>query len=211
MLVVNRTKIRNSLSDTIHALAKTQESNRNPSPEGLPPVFGEVIAYIPLVHAVFISCKDHVPSLQDEESAEEVRSILEHCKNKATRLDDIFQNVIGRPDAKEHYRTVAQGDRFEVLMKEILQNMIKLARTPPFIEVVGSKIEKLEEALRKVNAVPCSLPEAPPSSDNFHNTGAGFINANTGNGTQNNNNGGGFQFNGDVHGLGFSRNGSGRQ
>lgn len=210
MLGINRTKIRNSLSDTIHALAKTEESNRNPSPEGLPPVFDEIIAYIPLVHAIFISCKDRVPSLLDEESAEEVRSILEHCKNKAIRLDDIFQDVIGRPDAKEHYRTAAQGDRFEVLMKEILQNMIKLARNPPFTEVVGSKIEKLEEVLQKVNAIPSSLPEATSSYD-FHNTGAGIINANTGNGTQNNNNGGGFQFNGAVHGLGYSRNGSGRR
>lgn len=203
----NRTQIRNSLSDAIHTLSKTEESHENPT-EDLPPVFGNISAHIPLVQAVFTSCKNHIKtwSAQDEQSTNEVGRILVQCNEKVTRLDDIFQSVIDSSDAVQQYPRVAQGIGLEILMRDILQNAIELARSPLFAKAneIGSQIEELGEALRQINMIPSSLPKV---SHKFHNSGSGSMHVNTGSGSQNNNTGKGFQFNGPVNGLNIARNG----
>ncbi|KAJ5743752.1 hypothetical protein N7533_008622 [Penicillium manginii] len=203
----NRTQIKNSLGDVIHTLSKTEETHESPA-KNLPPVFGNTAAHIPLVQAVFASCKNHVKtwSSQDDESAEDVSRILIQCNKKVTRLDEIFQNVTDSSDAVQQYSRVAHGVGLEVLMRDILSNTIELARSPVFATapVLRSQIEELQEALRKVHMIPSSLPKA---SHQFHNSGSGSMNVNTGGGSQNNNTGKGFQFNGPVNGLNIARNG----
>lgn len=207
MLSPNRTRIRNSLSDAINTLSKTEETHENPT-EDLPPVFGNISAHIPLVQTVFTSCKSRVKtwSAQDEQSTDEVGRILVQCNQKVTRLDEIFQAVIDSPDAARQYPRVAQGIGLEILMRDVLQLAIELARAPLFAKdnAIVSQIGELQEALRKVNMIPSSLPKV---SHQFHNSGSGSMNVNNGSGVQNNSTGKGFQFNGTVHGLSIPRNG----
>ena len=186
---------------TISALQATQESSGSHNSENLPPVFGAVTKWIPPIQKLFETCKDHLNlAILDEGYFEDVSSTMEICKTKATRLDEIFYEVIRSSDAKERYQAIAKGDQLEDLMKIILRHAIQLSRSSTFTDVAGTQVEYLEEALRVFMAIPKSLPEDGPRYS-FHNSGHGRMNVNTGTAPQNNNNSSGYQFNGPIHGF----------
>jgi protoheme ferro-lyase len=170
--------------------------------EDLPKVFHEVTRHIPLVQNHFTTFKEHiVRSKPNEESIQAASALVKVCRDKAKRLEEIFDEVISSSDpAKEgQYRKFAKGDRLEDLMKVILRNVILLAEEPLFADVTSSQVDDLKKALSEMAAIPASLPE-DETSYSFHNSGNGWMNVNTGTAPQNNNNNSsGYQFNGAIH------------
>ncbi|KAE8141491.1 hypothetical protein BDV38DRAFT_188904 [Aspergillus pseudotamarii] len=202
-MLTSEVDIKRLFSGTISALQAIQESSGSHTLENLPSVFGKVAKWIPTAQEFFESCKKHLsPAALNKGSLEDLSTAMEVCKGKAIRLDEIFYVVIRSSDASEEYQTVAKEDRLEDLMKAIFEHMIQLAKNPPFSEVVGSEVDRLEEGLRVLMAIPASL-SGKRSSYLFHNSGDGWINVNTGTAPQNNNNSSGYQFNGLIHRLQF--------
>ncbi|KAJ5718811.1 hypothetical protein N7488_004457 [Penicillium malachiteum] len=201
MATFDQDQARRALSHASFKFCEAQQTSlRIPHTKDIPPVFIEVAPCLPLVQGVCDIIKDHVIATQIEASFQDDRPAIEGCKDKATQLDEIFQQVIGRADARQQYRKVASGCRLEDVMKVILEHQIELAMIPTFKDVVSSKVDGLKEALAKVQEIPDSLPDEA-SSYSFRNEGNGWMNVNTGRGPQYNNNGTGNQFNGPIHGL----------
>ncbi|KAJ5159343.1 uncharacterized protein N7500_008994 [Penicillium coprophilum] len=166
----------------------------------LPTVFSEVAEFIPLVQKVSETCMGHIKTIQDTDSLQDLRPAVEGCTEKAAQLDKMFLHVIGASDAQQQYRMVAKGDRLEHVMEAILEHMTELATSSLFVDVAGTSVDELKEALRKVKGMADSLPNEE-SSYSFYNSGSGWMNVNTGTAPQNNNNGSGYQFNGPIHGF----------
>lgn len=201
MSTFSREQARRLLSRLIFILQEAQHTSIGiTTTNNLPAVFNGAAEFISLVQNVSEICIGHITAIQDNNSLQDVRPAIEGCTEKAAQLDEMFHHVIGASDAQEQYRMVAKGDRLEHVMKAILEHMTELATSSLFADVVGTKIDELKEALRKVKAIPDSLPEEE-SSYSFYNSGSGWMNVNTGTAPQNNNNSSGYQFNGPIHGF----------
>ncbi|KAJ5738168.1 hypothetical protein N7493_001323 [Penicillium malachiteum] len=201
MTTFDQEQTRRALSHASFALHEAQQTSlRIPHTKDLPSVFNEIAPCLPLVQGVCDICKNYVAAFQNDVSIQDIRPTIDGCKDKAVKLDEIFQQVIGSTDARKKYREVASGCPLEDVMKVILEHEIELATTLPFKDVLGPKVDELKETLVKVQAIPVSLVDEK-SSYSFRNEGDGWMNVNTGTGPQHNNNGSGNQFNGPIHGL----------
>jgi hypothetical protein len=98
-------------------------------------------------------------------------------------LYDIFDKVISQGDGSKQarYRSVAgKGERVEVLMKEILQGILVVAKEP----VIGQQLfAAMQKALQDVSRIPPSLEDEAGNS--FHNYGSGPQSVHLGQGDMN--------------------------
>ncbi|RYP06064.1 hypothetical protein DL765_009636 [Monosporascus sp. GIB2] len=167
---------------------------------GLPGAFRDVAQRLPLVKETLRTASGRLnTNSPDERFYKTMRPIVDGCKDKAIRLEEIFRKVIPQADAPrmERYflavRTLGKGSRVEMLMKGILEDVQLLAGNHVMKLATKSELGKLVEATKEVSAISPSLP-AGTLDPGINNFGSGPQNVNTGNGTQNNNNGLGQQF-----------------
>ncbi|KAJ2975524.1 hypothetical protein NQ176_g5474 [Zarea fungicola] len=168
---------------------------------GLPPNFKPVATKLPLVSQLLESAETYVKAEADDALTVTFTPVLKDCKEKATQLQQIFDNVIpAEGDSRiERYfkaaRTIGKGGRVETLMKGILDNLQLLTTKFP-----GSASErgqnKLIEAIKEVEELEPSLPDGFENAPSFAHYGSGAQNVNTGLGSQYNNNSTGSQNNG---------------
>ncbi|KAK0719663.1 hypothetical protein B0H67DRAFT_642995 [Lasiosphaeris hirsuta] len=110
----------------IDAIAKIYNAANDAS--GLPQAFRDVTARLPLIRQILqtISKDDANP---DEEWCKAKMPVLQCCKYRITKLEEIFKDVIPQGDAsrKERYvlatRALGKGDMVESLMKSILEDL----------------------------------------------------------------------------------------
>jgi hypothetical protein len=110
----------------------------------------------------------HVPL--DDASAKAIEPIITGCKEKANALLAIFQKIDNRrKDAKdgwvlEFYRTtvipLGKAHRVEVLMKDILEGLKKLAINQLFKTATQSQMAGLEKAIQALSEVEPSMPDS---------------------------------------------------
>jgi len=175
---------------------------------GLPPAFRDVSKRIPLIQDTLRAAETRLNKCdQAEDFYKAMKFTLECCKDKAERLQKIFQTVTPRDGTPrfERYvqatRTLGKGNRVETLMKGILEDVQLLTGNHAVKAATEAQVKELQNALQEISAIPLSLPEDEPSSYTFYNSGEGRINVNTGGAPQNNNNSSGYQFNGPIHGF----------
>lgn len=106
----------------------------------------------------------------DDASAKAIEPIITGCKEKANALLAIFQKIDnGRKDAKDglllefYRRTViplGKAHRVEVLMKNILEGLKKLAMNQLFKTATQSQIAGLEKAIQALSEVEPSVPDS---------------------------------------------------
>ncbi|CAI4215628.1 unnamed protein product [Parascedosporium putredinis] len=123
----------------------------------------------------FHDVADRLPSPRIPSDCEAMRPVTEACKEKATRLEKIFEKVAPQPDDSrfERYRSVARvmgkGSRVEALMKGILADLQLLAQSFGVRAVTAEQLdEKLSKAIRELAEAKPSLPEEEVSVSQFH-------------------------------------------
>lgn len=165
---------------------------------------------VELVVGTLRIAKTHIlKSTPDEKSCKEIKPTVERCKEKASRLENIFHQVVPQASTPrpERYRlavtALGKGNRVETLMKGMLEDVKLLAGNQAVKAATEAEIGKLVKAIEELVAMPPSLSEDTPGNS-INNYGSGTVNANTGEGTQNNNTGSGKQFNGQYQYFGDS-------
>lgn len=168
---------------------------------GLPPNFKTVSTKLPLVSKLLDDAERYVDSNIDNAFTTTFIPVLKDCKDKATRLQQLFEKVIPTDgDSRiarysKVARTIGKGGRVETLMKGILDNLQLL--TLKFPEVTSARGQtNLTEAIKQVEKLDPSLPDGFEDIPSFAHYGSGAQNINTGPGSQYNNNGMGNQNNG---------------
>ncbi|KAI7766967.1 hypothetical protein LZL87_013944 [Fusarium oxysporum] len=133
---------------------------------GLPPAFNEVSKRIPLVRSILVAADKYIRQDNlNEESCKAMRSIVEGCEHKAKKLEGIFQKVLPGEDASraERYlkalKTVGKGDRVELLMKGMLEDVQLLASNHGMETVTTSDLEQITEAIKEISSMPPSAQE----------------------------------------------------
>jgi hypothetical protein len=152
--------------------------------QGLPAAFREVAQRLPLVQNILGNAKVRAEGGQvDDKASKAAKSILEPCKSRVKKLEEIFQKVIpqeGSSRLDRYYkavRTLGKGGKVETLMRGILDDLNPLS--VQYGMETGDHVEKLKEALKAVSALEPSVPDHV-----FDETG--YTNNKLGSGTQNN-------------------------
>jgi hypothetical protein len=152
--------------------------------QGLPAAFREVAQRLPLVQNILNNAKARADDGQvDDEASRGATSILEACKGRAQKLEEIFRKVVpqeGGSRLDRYYRaarTLGKDSKVEMLMKGILDDLNLLS--VQFGMETEVHIQKLEEAIKTVSALEPSVPDHVFDQSSY-------INNNLGAGTQNN-------------------------
>ena len=152
--------------------------------QGLPAAFREVAERLPVVQNILANAKARAESGQiDDEASKAAKAILEPCDSRVKGLNEIFRKVMpqeGDSRLDRYYkaaRTLGKGDKVEMLMKGILDDL-NLLSVQCGIET-GDHVEKLKEAIKEISALQPSVPDHI-----FDETS--YTNNNLGSGTQNN-------------------------
>ena len=134
---------------------------------GLPAAFREVAQRLPLVQTILGNAKVRAEGGQvDDEASKAAKSILEPCKSRVKKLEEIFRKVIpqeGGSRLDRYYkaaRTLGKDGKVETLMKGILDDL-NLLSVQCGMET-GVHVEKLKEAIKAVSAL-----------ENYNNLGHG--------------------------------------
>lgn len=143
---------------------------------GLPEAFHDVADRLPLAQDTLKVIETYISERNAQnDSCEAMRPVTEACKEKATRLEKIFEKVAPQPDDSrfERYRSVARvmgkGSRVEALMKGILADLQLLAQSFGVRAVTAEQLdEKLSKAIRELSEAKPSLPEEEVSVSQFH-------------------------------------------
>ena len=112
------------------------------------------------------------------------KDVVEGCKTKAKKLDELFQKVIPGDGASraERYRsairTLGKGSRVETLMKGMLVDVQLLAINHGMTTVTDTQRKEVAESIKEVAALPPSIPEhaVEPNSLTAIHSGSGSIN-----------------------------------
>jgi len=179
--------------------------------QGLPQAFREVAARLPLVQDVLQTVAKQVnKSHIDDGSYEAMKTLLESCKSKASALETVLQKTISPPEASrlERYylavKSLGKGNRVEILMKGILQDMQLLVGNNALKAASESQVQTLLTAVEELSTIPPSAPDED-GSHIYLNYGSGPQAINN-DGTQNINTGSGHQFNAPIQTLQLGKN-----
>lgn len=166
---------------------------------GIPEAFRDAFTRLPLVRETLQTALQNFETSDPDDSLyQAIKPVLDGCKRKASRLEELFRKVIPSASASrmEQYlravRTLGKGSLVESLMQGILRDVQLLATNSVMNLATDEQLEELARAEDEVSAIPPSLP--PQTLSGISNSGPGIQNVNTGGGTQNNNNGSGQQF-----------------
>lgn len=135
--------------------------------QGLPNAFREFAARLPLVHTILVLAKQHIEGDAHKESYDGAKDVVEGCKDKAKKLEELFQKVVPTDGASraERYRlavkSLGKGHRVETLMKEMLEDVQLLAINHSMATVTDTQLKEVDDAIKEVAALPPSIPEHP--------------------------------------------------
>ncbi|WYZ43988.1 hypothetical protein EsH8_VII_000424 [Colletotrichum jinshuiense] len=197
-------QVTRSIRDAVTAIGNTEEVYASlEDGADLPNAFHEVAKALPTAQEALTSIKSYIsknkpkpgPENEDDKSvAKKEKEAAEKVQTRAEKLYNIFDAVIPPGDGPRvaRYRSAAsKGGRVEVLMKEILDGILVIAKPPA---VTQDQVNSLKDALQAVSKIPPSLDDEAANS--FNNYGTGPQSIHLGHGDQNINTGSGMMFNG---------------
>lgn len=152
--------------------------------QGLPEAFREVAGRLPIVENILNAARQSIREGKvDDDSCKGVKPVVEACKAKAKKLEEVFLKVIpgdGASVRKRYYKAVkalGKGSEVENLMKGMLEDIQLLACEHGMKTATKAQQEQIIKAITEVSAISPSVPE-----HEFQETG--FTNTNSGSGTQ---------------------------
>ena len=132
--------------------------------QGLPEAFREVGVRLPFVERILASAEIHFEkTATDTDSLEAARKLLESCKIKLQRLNELFKKVVPTDGASraDRYlsaaRTLGKGSRVESLMSGILVDIRLLA--DDYNLTPSKEKDELAKAVQEIAALKPSIPE----------------------------------------------------
>ncbi|KAH7302822.1 hypothetical protein B0I35DRAFT_501667 [Stachybotrys elegans] len=147
--------------------------------KGLPKAFQSVSDDLPLVEAILKSARDELSRQNSlaEDVKRSINTIIKRCHDNAQKLNTIFEKIKGKEqqeskDGKEwsvteFYRNtlrsfgrLAKAHKVENLMKDLLQDLKKMALMQIFKTATAAQIEKVEKALLELENVEPSVPDS---------------------------------------------------
>jgi N-terminal domain on NACHT_NTPase and P-loop NTPases len=189
-----------SIIAIIQAISSTHKAIQHL--KDLPKEFNEVNQNLPLVQDTLGLVLDQLEVVDlDESSKKAIGPIVSGCKEKAKKLQDIFEKVRNDEDGSvlDFYRAIlhrlGKAHRVETLMQGILKGLKAVAINQLFRTATQSQVAKLEEAIDKLSRVESSVPDSDFDSFGTHinqnvaeggtgnqavNTGDGSMRANFG-------------------------------
>jgi len=195
---------------TISSLKSIEEVHCDASDaESLPPAFPAVAKHLRVVYDALETAQKQIRQRNDDSTCGEMKPTAAECKEKASRLEGVFLQVV--PSAvdkrKESYReavheaSTGKDNRVEVIMKGIIEDVRLLLMVDEEMKTAAAlQLGTLAEAMREVSTIPLSLPVENPASG-IHNYGPGPQNVNLGGGSQYNNYRGQQFVGGTFHGF----------
>jgi hypothetical protein len=160
---------------------------------GLPAAFEEVAGRLPIVQNILRTAHQQIKAGEvDEETCKGMQPIVEACKEKAERLQQLFQKVLPAENARrmERYRkavkTIGKGSRVESWMKGMLVDVQLLASDHGIKTATKAEVEEIAKAITEVSALPPSTDEQSPYGKSYTNIneGEGTIISHQGEGNQ---------------------------
>ena len=152
--------------------------------KGLPEAFREVAGRLPVVESILGSAKQNIEEKGvNNDSRKGVENIVKACKEKAEKLQELFNKVVSGEGASrvERYCKAAKvpgkGHKVEKLMQGILDDVNILIGEKGINSATKAQQEQILKAVNEIAAVAPSVPE-----QEFQQTG--FTNSNSGSGTQ---------------------------
>lgn len=145
----------------------------------LPRTFHQTAETLPLVEDTLRIAQGYIDKLEStEESCKAMKRILEGCKTKTEKLQNIFGEIAPQPDDSRFasYRKVARalgkGSRVEALMDGVLRDVTALVQNHGIKTVTDESLGKMAKAMEDLSALPPSLePEDEPSHINHYGSG----------------------------------------
>lgn len=102
----------------------------------------------------------------DDESCKAMNPVVTACKDKAEKLDKLFQKVLPHDTASrlDRYfsaaKTLGKGGRVETLMKGILEDIHLLASNHAMGAATTNQVDEIAKAIRDVSGIESSIPES---------------------------------------------------
>ncbi|KAF7547354.1 hypothetical protein G7Z17_g7786 [Cylindrodendrum hubeiense] len=147
----------------------------------LPRTFHQTAETLPLVEDTLQTAKGYMDEHDlPEESRKAMKHILEGCKSKVGKLQQIFEEISPQPEDSRFasYRKVAcalgKGSRVETLMDGILKDVTTLVQNHGIKAVTKNEFEVLTKAIQDLKALPSSLM-AEDSPAKVSHSGSGDI------------------------------------
>ena len=149
--------------------------------KGLPEAFREVAGRLPIVESILGSAKQNIEEKGiNNDSRKGVEDMVKACKEKAEKLQELFDKVVPGEGASrvERYRKAAnvpgKGHKVEKLMQGILEDVNLLAGEKGINSASKTQQEQILKALRDIAAVAPSVPEQEFQQTGFTNSNYGF-------------------------------------
>ena len=152
--------------------------------KGLPEAFREVAGRLPIVESILGSAKQNIEEKGvKNDSRKGVENTVKACKEKAEKLQELFNKVVPGEGASrmERYRMAlkvpGKGHKVEKLMQGILEDVNLLMGEKSINSAGKAQQEQILKAIKEIAAVAPSVPEQEIQQ-------TGFTNSNYGSGTQ---------------------------
>ena len=124
-----------------------------------------VASRLPIVLDILNSTQQSIETRSiNENSCKAIKSVAGGCKEKAKKLDEIFQQICPEDDAlrlERYYkavRTIGKGNKVENLMQGILGDVQLLTCEYGIKTADQTRIEQVSAAIREVADLPSSAP-----------------------------------------------------
>ncbi|KAH8683239.1 SesA protein [Tricladium varicosporioides] len=175
----------------------------------LPEAFREVAQRLPLVRDTLQTTEGrlHLQKFDgDKDTYAAIKPTIESCKDRAERLRNILQEVVGQPDDSRlaryrlAVRRLGKESKVEELMRGMLEDVQLLGANQAVKGVGEDKVNEITSAIQALAKVPSSVSDGGGSVFNYQGTGDQINN--TGSGTQNINKGKGQQYIGHTISFG---------
>lgn len=191
-----------SVIQIIEATKRVYDAARDA--QGQPEVFRQVAARLPLVIKILNSASVRAQVL-DKTAQEELKPILESCKQKAENLKQISQKVAPKNDDKwydrcEKFVGVLRTHRVERLMEGILKDIHVLACEKLMGTATDAEVKEIKEAMKEMKDTPSSLQDETGDALQQHHSGSGHNFGATGGAVQNIHHGTGHQYHHQIAG-----------
>ncbi|OBT83368.1 hypothetical protein VE02_08363 [Pseudogymnoascus sp. 03VT05] len=146
--------------------------------KGQPEAFRQVHARLILVIGILDRARERA-QIVDETTQEALEPILESCKAKAEKLNEIFQ-VIRKDDDKWYDRykttlgTLGEEYKVECLMEEILKDIQVLVCESLMGTATDAQMREIQEAIKEMNEMPSSLQDETVGVTQNQGSGLGW-------------------------------------
>lgn len=148
--------------------------------EHLPQAFREVVERLPLVQKTLEVVERHMESIDSDAekmACQAMKVVVDNCKAKAKRLEEIFSFIVPSDDTPrfERYRMVVRRlgkeNKVEVLAKEMMNDARLLAENRAVQAATQAQIAQLYQAIEDLSQLEPSLPDE--DSINQSHSGSG--------------------------------------